>query len=129
MFASSLLASPSQQPGSRSQYVHQHVLHPKSVLGSSSSVSGDVVATDNNTEKPRFTCSLCGQNFSKAVNLTRHQRVHTGERPFACIACPYEGSRKEHVIKHLSRVHPREWQEIMTTQRMPSFLKNRNTSV
>ena len=58
-----------------------------------------------NVNCPGYSCSVCGQTFSKQVNLTRHHRVHTGEKPFACPACPYQASRKEHLEKHYLRMH------------------------
>ena len=32
-------------------------------------------------------CAHCGMGFKKAWFLTRHERVHTQERPFPCRAC------------------------------------------
>ena len=54
----------------------------------------------------KFSCSLCNQTFNKYVNLTRHHRVHTGEKPYVCPCCPYRASRKEHLEKHFNRMHP-----------------------
>ncbi|KAG0418226.1 hypothetical protein HPB47_005033 [Ixodes persulcatus] len=37
-------------------------------------------------ERP-FVCSYCSRGFSDKCNLRRHERVHTGERPFGCPTC------------------------------------------
>lgn len=64
------------------------------------------LALTGDVRRPAFACSICGQQFSKTVNLRRHYKVHTGEKPYPCPACPYHASRKEHVEKHMSRIHP-----------------------
>ena len=39
-----------------------------------------------NTIKEKI-CSVCDKKFMKPSQLVRHMRVHTGERPFACLMC------------------------------------------
>ncbi|NWZ91423.1 ZNF7 protein, partial [Nesospiza acunhae] len=34
-----------------------------------------------------FRCALCGKAFKQSNALASHERVHTGERPFACAQC------------------------------------------
>jgi len=56
-------------------------------------------------QKP-FTCSTCGRSFSRSDHLTTHQRTHTGERPFACTMCGRSFSRSDERSRH-ARIHTR----------------------
>ena len=54
--------------------------------------------------KPLHKCSYCPFACIWKVNTTRHERIHTGNKPFSCNECPYTASRadkiKEHAQKH-----------------------------
>ena len=51
-----------------------------------------------------FECKHCDKAFSEARNLKRHERIHTGEKPFKCKKCnktfSQAGNLKLHERKH-----------------------------
>ena len=53
----------------------------------------------------RIPCPYCGRSFSQKASMERHQRQHTGERPFQCTLCDSSYTRKENLQTHMSRMH------------------------
>ena len=54
--------------------------------------------------KKQYKCSYCGKIWKKKNDLTKHIRMHTGERPFQCEYCPKAFKQKHHLTKHI-RTH------------------------
>lgn len=57
-------------------------------------------------QKP-FQCPVCSRSFSRSDHLTTHVRTHTGEKPFACEACGRTFARSDERNRHY-RVHAKK---------------------
>ncbi|KAK4312354.1 hypothetical protein Pmani_016219 [Petrolisthes manimaculis] len=55
-------------------------------------------------EKP-FQCQFCPAAFSQKGNLKSHIRTHTGEKPYACSHCPYRAAQRSTLVNHISSIH------------------------
>ncbi len=57
-------------------------------------------------QKP-FQCRICMRSFSRSDHLTTHIRTHTGEKPFACDVCGRKFARSDEKKRH-SKVHMKQ---------------------
>lgn len=54
-------------------------------------------------QKP-FQCKICYRAFSRSDHLTTHIRTHTGEKPFSCDVCGRKFARSDEKKRH-TKVH------------------------
>ncbi|XP_019771612.2 zinc finger and BTB domain-containing protein 8A isoform X1 [Dendroctonus ponderosae] len=59
----------------------------------------------------KYKCTLCSSSFKRASHLSRHQLVHTGERPFACDQCDKAFSRHDKLKNHIRKTHSLDYPE------------------
>uniref|UniRef100_A0A8C5Z7Q5 Uncharacterized protein n=1 Tax=Marmota marmota marmota TaxID=9994 RepID=A0A8C5Z7Q5_MARMA len=57
-------------------------------------------------EKP-YVCRECGRGFTRKSVLIQHQRTHTGEKPYVCKVCGRGFTQKSDLIQH-QRTHTGE---------------------
>nr|XP_024655670.1 zinc finger protein 485-like [Maylandia zebra] len=51
-------------------------------------------------EKP-FSCTICGKGFVCTGSLGKHRRAHTGEKPYPCTTCGKMFAYNSDLLKHL----------------------------
>uniref|UniRef100_A0A4W6DKD2 C2H2-type domain-containing protein n=1 Tax=Lates calcarifer TaxID=8187 RepID=A0A4W6DKD2_LATCA len=61
-------------------------------------------------QKP-FQCRICMRSFSRSDHLTTHIRTHTGEKPFACAECGRKFARSDERKRH-AKIHQRSFKKL-----------------
>lgn len=60
---------------------------------------------DTNSQRKKYACSYCGKSFSRSEHKARHERSHTGVKPFECKVCGHEFVRRDLLQRHIRTVH------------------------
>ncbi|QLQ80780.1 hypothetical protein HG537_0E01350 [Torulaspora globosa] len=62
--------------------------------------------SDNNIGlQKKYACSYCGKPFSRSEHKARHERSHTGVKPFECKICQHAFVRRDLLQRHIRTVH------------------------
>lgn len=65
---------------------------------------------DQSFENPpgKFQCSQCTYSSDTKFSVARHEKTHSGERPFVCLLCHKSFSREGTLWRHHREVHDKE---------------------
>ncbi|CAF0926234.1 unnamed protein product [Brachionus calyciflorus] len=77
-------------------------------------------------DKP-FRCDVCSRAFSRSDHLTTHRRTHTGEKPFSCEVCNRRFARSDERKRH-AKVHQKNKNNPNQTQQSTVNQTNASTS-
>lgn len=53
----------------------------------------------------RYHCTVCPKGFRSKLDVERHIRTHTGEKPFTCPYCPHRSATKGNLKAHVKHIH------------------------
>ncbi|KAK8182028.1 fungal-specific transcription factor domain-containing protein [Phyllosticta capitalensis] len=59
-----------------------------------------------NDGRRAYRCRTCHRDFKRSEHCSRHERIHTREKPFECQYCHKRYARKDLVTRHVRTLHP-----------------------
>lgn len=63
------------------------------------------------TANSALQCHGCLRYYQNAVKLNEHIKKYcTKEKKYKCLYCEYKSRRRDHILRHATRKHPREFE-------------------
>ncbi|KAL1619228.1 hypothetical protein SLS54_006820 [Diplodia seriata] len=72
-------------------------------------------ATMSGKQRRVYKCTTCARVFKRSEHCSRHERIHTRERPFACQYCHKKYARKDLVTRHEKTLHSEKRRQSIAT--------------
>ena len=66
-------------------------------------------ASKNISKWINFKCKVCSKTFTKKADLSCHEGIHTGKRPYPCEMCGKGFATKQDLTKHKKRTHSKNF--------------------
>ena len=98
----SLLSRPSRKKTNRSvSPTKKGDVSTEGLVQRKKRVRKKAVNTNNDGDKRRHWCTVCGKCYMQASTLITHMRHHTGERPYECQQCGKTFIQSGHLMSHM----------------------------